>query len=103
MYSFSELILAMKELKAERLVLKAGAPPHFFGGGMRLEARDYSRELSEQDCRQIILNMLTDEDKGKLEREGRVSASFGVKGMGQLTVEASVEGGKTSANIVLVP
>ncbi|HBN95531.1 MAG TPA: type IV pili twitching motility protein PilT, partial [Firmicutes bacterium] len=94
--------IAMEE-KASDLHLSAGVPPVIRVFGTIRPIEGYNR-LMPADIEQMVRPIITDNQRGDLEREGEIDFSYGIKGIGRFRCNLSRQRGSlTLAMRVISP
>jgi twitching motility protein PilT len=94
-FSMDRLLMLMFEKSASDLHLVSGTTPVLRIEG---ELRKVSGEkLTADQCRTLIYSVLTDKQKEEFETENELDLSFGVKGLGRIRMNVSMQRGSVCA------
>lgn len=94
------LQLTMKE-KASDLLIAAGVPPMLRVDGVLVRTKH--QELSPEECRRLIYSILTDQQKGRFERDKELDFSLSVTGLARFRLNVHLQRGSVAAAIRTIP
>jgi len=90
------LQLTIKE-KASDLLIAAGIPPVIRVDGQLIRTRN--AEMSPDECRRLIYSVLTEQQKGRFERDKELDFSLSVAGLARFRVNVHMQRGSVATAI----
>lgn len=98
-HSINQLLTDLAQSGDRSVVLMPGSPPLFI---RKQVERPSGPELSRDECKELILALLTDEQRDELSRKNSVQVTFGIKGFGRYRMQAKLEAGFVAGTIEII-
>ncbi|HEY3019796.1 MAG TPA: type IV pilus twitching motility protein PilT, partial [Solirubrobacteraceae bacterium] len=86
-FDFADILLAVLEHRASDLHITAGAPPTIRVRGSLRALEDFPR-LTQQDTRELVYGILSDDQRARFERERQLDFAYQIPGTARFRVNA---------------